>query len=143
MSKRKALSRAEQWRLLEEEEADKKEKDKDKDYEVEEVSELEEEFQPTGEVAESPASLQTLHNEAELIIQKPATPATPTPPSTPTPTPPTTPIPSRVGRPTSSKKPPQHLMTPLKPTEIEAVHRQQLEGHTKVGFYLMLTFFRR
>ena len=64
MSKRKALSRAEQWKQLEEEEADKKEKDKDKDYEVEEVSELEEEFQPTGEVAESPASLQTLKDEA-------------------------------------------------------------------------------
>jgi len=115
MSKRKEqrpLSRAEQWRQLEEEEDDKKEKDKDKDYEVEEVSELEEEFQPTGEVAESPASLQTLHNEAELVIQKPATP---TPPSTPTPTPPTTPTPSRVGRPTSTKKPPQPLMTPLKP----------------------------
>ena len=121
-------SPSEQWRQLEEEEDDKKEKDKDKDYEVEEVSELEEEFQPTGEVAESPASLQT---------QKPATP---TPPSTPTPTPPTTPIPSR---PTSTKKPPQPLMTPLKPAEIEAVHRQQLEVYTKVGFYLMLTFFRR
>ena len=139
MSKRKAqrpLSRAEQWRQLEEED---EKKEKDKDYEVEEVSELEEEFQRTGEVAESPASLQALQNEAELIIQKPATPATPTPPSTPTPTPPTTPIPSR---PPSTKKPPQ-LMTPLKPAEIEAVHRQQLEGHTKVGFYLMLTFFRR
>ena len=133
MSKRKALSRAEQWRQLEEEEADKKEKDKDKDYEVEEVSELEEEFQPTGEVAESPASLQTLHDEAELLIQKPATP-------TPTPTPPTTPIPSR---PNSTKKPPQPLMTPLKPADIEAVHRQQLEDYTKVGFYLTLTFFRR
>src|SRR5215472_4996507 len=130
MSKRKEqrpLSRAEQWRQLEEED---EKKEKDKDYEVEEVSELEEEFQPTGEVAESPASLQTLKDEAELIIQKPATPATLTPPSTPTPTPPTTPIPSRVGRPTSTKKPPQPLMTPLKPAEIEAVHRQQLEDYT-------------
>jgi len=126
--KHRELTRAEQWMVS----ASEEEGDVGSD-EVEAMDEEEEEdIGVLGEVAESPATLRVLKEEAGEFIKRPT--STPTPPSTPT---------SLPSRPTPSKRPASPMMssttparkkpTPAKSSDVLAVHRQQEEEYTKVG----------
>jgi len=124
--KHRELTRAEQWLVS----ASDEEGDVGSD-EVEAMDE-EEDIGVLGEVAESPATLRVLKEEAGEFIKRPT--STPTPPSTPT---------SLPSRPTPSKRPASPMMssttparkkpTPAKSSDALAVHRQQEEEYTKVG----------
>jgi len=125
--KHRELTRAEQWMVS----ASDEEGDVGSD-EVEAMDEEEEDIGVLGEVAESPATLRVLKEEAGEFIKRPT--STPTPPSTPT---------SLPSRPTPSKRPASPMMssttparkkaTPAKSSDVLAVHRQQEEEYTKVG----------
>ena len=125
--KHRELTRAEQWLVS----ASDEEGDVGSD-EVEAMDEEEEDIGVLGEVAESPATLRVLKEEAGEFIKRPT--STPTPPSTPT---------SLPSRPTPSKRPASPMMssttparkkpTPAKSSDALAVHRQQEEEYTKVG----------
>jgi len=125
--KHRELTRAEQWMVS----ASEEEGDVGSD-EVEAMDEEEEDIGVLGEVAESPATLRVLKEEAGEFIKRPT--STPTPPSTPT---------SLSSRPTPSKRPASPMMssttparkkpTPAKSSDVLAVHRQQEKEYTKVG----------